>query len=124
MGCGSGAARIVRSGECADVLNMHTLISKHQIAIADICVRFGVKKLEVFGSAARASDFDPAHSDADFLVEFGLRRNFSPLEEYFGLRDALADLLGRPVDLIEPKAVRNPFVQKQINASREIVYNA
>lgn len=35
-----------------------------------ICRRFGVRRLDVFGSASRGTDFDPEHSDVDFLVEF------------------------------------------------------
>ena len=49
---------------------MHPAIAQYRAGIAAICQRYGIRRLEVFGSAARASDFDPAHSDADFLVEF------------------------------------------------------
>jgi len=49
---------------------MHPAIAQYRSGIAAICQRYGIRRLEVFGSAARASDFDPAHSDADFLVEF------------------------------------------------------
>jgi len=45
-----------------------------------------------------------------------------PLEQFFGLADALKQLLGRPVDLLESGAVRNPFVLEGINSSRELVY--
>jgi uncharacterized protein len=103
---------------------MHHLISQHQKEISAICVRFGVRKLEVFGSAARGTDFDEKISDADFLVEFHPRGELGPLDEFFGLRDALAAVIGRPVDLIEPGAVRNPYIQAQINQAREVVFNA
>jgi predicted nucleotidyltransferase len=103
---------------------MHSAISKYHLEIANVCVIYGVKKLEVFGSAARAIDFDPTISDADFVVKFGEDQNFTPLEEYFGLRDALANLLGRPVDLVEYDAVKNPFVRRQIDASRELIFHA
>lgn len=49
---------------------MHTAIAQHKFAISGICKRFHIKRLEVFGSAARAVDFNPESSDADFLVEF------------------------------------------------------
>ncbi len=103
---------------------MHPLIQKHRNEIAEICAKYQVQKLEVFGSAARGTDFDPQHSDADFLVEFAGRGKFGPLEQYFGLRDALSSAIGRDVDLVEAKAVRNPYVQKQIELERELVFNA
>ena len=103
---------------------MHALIEQHRTAIADICRRFGVRRLEVFGSAARASDFRPDKSDADFLVEFAPGNGLPFLQRYFGLQDALSHLLGRPVDLVEPGAVRNPYIRAGIDRAREIVYGA
>ncbi len=81
-------------------------------------------QLEVFGSAARGEDFDDATSDADFLVQFGKSQNLGALEQYFGLRDELVKLLGRPVDLVEAGAVKNPFVKASIDASKEMIYAA
>ena len=49
---------------------MHHLIDQHRADIALVCRCYGVRRLEVFGSAARVTDFDPASSDANFLVEF------------------------------------------------------
>jgi predicted nucleotidyltransferase len=49
---------------------MHPAIAQHRSGISAICQRYRIHRLEVFGSAARADDFDPEHSDADFLVEF------------------------------------------------------
>jgi uncharacterized protein len=103
---------------------MHQSISQHQKEIANICIRYGVRKLEVFGSAARGKDFDQDSSDADFLVEFHPHGELGPLEEFFGLREALAKIIGRHVDLVEPGAVRNPYVLAQINQARETVFDA
>jgi uncharacterized protein len=83
-----------------------------------------VARLEVFGSAARGTDFDPARSDVDFLVEFKPGSTLSPLEQFFGLAHALEDLLGRPLDLVQPSAVKNPFIRAGINRSREVLYGA
>ena len=49
---------------------MHPAIAQHRSGISAICQGFGIRRLEVFGSAARVHDFDPERSDADFLVEF------------------------------------------------------
>ncbi len=81
-------------------------------------------RLEVFGSAVRGVDFNPAVSDVDFLVEFKHGSRLKPLEQLFGLADALKHLFGWPVDLVEASAVRNPFVRAAIDRSREVVYGA
>ncbi|EME69758.1 hypothetical protein H261_12009 [Paramagnetospirillum caucaseum] len=102
---------------------MHHLIDQHRAEIATMCRRYGVRRLEVFGSAARGVDFDPVESDADFLVAFDPAvSNLSPLEQYFGLAEGLAGLLGRPVDLVEAGALRNPFLLASVNQTREVVY--
>ena len=89
---------------------MHTLIDQRRAEIALLCHRYGVQRLDVFGSAARGLDFNPDTSDADFLVEFRSADGLSPLQQFFGFADALERLLERPVDLVERGAVRNPFV--------------
>ena len=103
---------------------MHRLISKHREEIRSVCEKFGVARLDVFGSAARGDDFDDAKSDADFLVEFSGKRRTSALDEFFGLRDELQSVLGRPVDLLEYDAVKNPYVRRSIDRTRETVYEA
>jgi hypothetical protein len=71
--------------------------------LADICRRHGVTRLEIFGSAARG-DFDPARSDADFLVTFQpvVRNDIGALDD---LKESLEELLGRPVDLVERETI-------------------
>ncbi len=103
---------------------MHPLIQEKRADIATLCRRYRVRHLEVFGSAARGGDFDPASSDADFLVEFEPQSDLPPLEEFFGFQAGLSRLLERPVDLVEVRAVRNPYVLANINRTRELVYAA
>lgn len=101
---------------------MHAAIAERKTKLAELCQHYDVVRLEVFGSAARGTDFDPATSDADFLVEFGSTSDLSPLEQFFGLADALSDALGRPVDLVEDHEFRNPYLSASINSCRELVY--
>lgn len=103
---------------------MHKIIAENREAISELCRRYGVRRLEVFGSAARGVDFDPKSSDADFLVQYLSAPKTNPLDAYFGLRDGLSALLGLPVDLIEAGAVKNPFVLAQIDRRREPIYVA
>jgi len=103
---------------------MHEQIASHLADLRALCRRFAVARLEVFGSAARGSDFDPARSDADFLVEFQPETQLAPLQQFFGLSEALERLLGRRVDLIETGAMRNPYVLAEVDRGRELIYAA
>jgi predicted nucleotidyltransferase len=103
---------------------MHPLIQQKKSAIADLCKRYRVKRLDVFGSAARVSDFDLESSDADFLVEFIEEGQSSSLQVFFALRQDLEALIGRHVDLAEAAALQNPYLLAIIEQSRELVYAA
>lgn len=99
-------------------------IDNHQRELAEICRRYGVTRLDVFGSAARGTDFKPGRSDIDFLVKFAPESTMTPLDRFFGLARELEEILGCSVDLIEESAVRNPFILAGIQRSREPVYGA
>jgi predicted nucleotidyltransferase len=103
---------------------MQADIDEKRDALAVLCRRFGVARLEVFGSAARGRDFDPKRSDADFLVSFEpAARN--DLAAFADFRDALERLLGRPVDLVEREALetsRNFIRRRAILEEAETVY--
>ncbi len=101
---------------------MRPEIEQHRAAIGEICRRYHVRRLEVFGSAARGYDFDPARSDVDFLVEFDPQGKLGTMAEYFDLRDALAEVTGRRVDLVVAGVIRNPYVLASIEKSTEVIY--
>jgi predicted nucleotidyltransferase len=99
-------------------------IAEKRDALAELCRRYGVKRLEVFGSAARGTDFDPDRSDADFLVTFTPSAR-NDLAAFADLKDALERLLGRPVDLVEREAIeasRNFIRRRAILTEAETVY--
>jgi predicted nucleotidyltransferase len=83
---------------------MHADIARNRPELAALARRYGVTRLEVFGSAARGDDFGTSHSDADLLVTFSptSRDDLAALADF---KDALEALLGRPVDLVEREAV-------------------
>ncbi len=89
-----------------------------------LCERFGVRRLDLFGSAA-AGPFDPSRSDLDLLVAFddGLPPG-AYAEAYFGLRAALEDLFGRPVDLLTEPALENPHLRRRVEAERRPLFPA
>jgi predicted nucleotidyltransferase len=84
---------------------MHPLIENNREAIAGICRVHGVRSLQAFGSILW-DDFDPARSDVDVLVEFEATASNS-FSNFLDLKEALKALLKRPVDLVEPRAIRN-----------------
>ena len=98
-------------------------IDSHREELQALCRRFHVRRLDLFGSAARG-DFDPDRSDFDFVVEFDRTAPQHPFDSYFGLKEELEALFGRNVDLVELSAVRNPYLKASIEQSRENIYAA
>ena len=99
-------------------------IRSHRQELQALCRRFHVRRLDLFGSAARG-DFDRSRSDLDFLVEFDREHPQAlSLKAYFGFKEALEQLLRHPVDLVEPSAIRNPYLKASIERSREPVFGA
>lgn len=88
--------------------------------LSALCRRYGVRRLDLFGSAATGA-FDPDRSDVDFLVEFDddPARLF---DRYFGLKESLEALFGRPVDLVSESALENPYFRARVEAERRPVY--
>jgi predicted nucleotidyltransferase len=102
---------------------MSTPLDDHLAEISALCRRFGVERLDLFGSAA-TDTFDPARSDIDLLVEFGSDAGHVTLDTYFDLKDALEVLLRRSVDLVMEDAIRNPYVRAEIERSKRALYAA
>lgn len=101
---------------------MIELLEKHRDKIALLCGAQGVKRLEVFGSAA-SGDFDPAKSDIDFFFEFDANPD-SLSERYFRLMEGLESLLGCPIDLVSSRDAKNPFFLRVANRHRVTLYAA
>ncbi len=99
-------------------------IALHREELHELCRHFHVRRLDLIGSAAR-DDFDPERSDVDFLVEFDRSHpEAMSFDTYFGLKESLERLLGRPVDLVESSAVRNPYLKAEFEESRVALFEA
>jgi uncharacterized protein len=103
---------------------MVALVNGKLDAIARLCERYRVRKLEIFGSAATGSGFDTATSDVDFLVEFQPLEPPEHAAAYSGLLRALDEMFGREVDLVEAAAISNPYFLTAVNKSRSLLYAA
>jgi uncharacterized protein len=102
---------------------MVAVIANRHAELAHLCARFGVRRLEVFGTAATDDKFDAETSDIDMIVEFRKDQDLGPwLANYFALRDALSNLFGYPVDLVMSSAMKNPHFIREANRTRKLLY--
>ena len=102
---------------------MRLEFEQHRGDMEALCHRYGVRRLELFGSTAAGHD-RPGESDLDFLVEFGQFPPGGYADAYFGLKESLEALFGRTVDLVIPSAIRNPHFLKAIEGTRTLLYAA
>jgi uncharacterized protein len=100
-----------------------TLVEQSRSQIDELCRAHHVARLELFGSAAR-EDFDPEASDLDFLVEFRDEGWKGAFKRFMGLKLNLERLFGRQVDLVEAKAIINPYFARAVQQDRVLVYAA
>lgn len=100
---------------------MHASIRAHGGELSALCRRYGVPRLELFGSAV--SDRE-AVGDLDFLVEFEARHPDTYAAVYFGLPEVLERLFGRSVDLVMASAITNPYFLQDIARNRTVVHGS
>lgn len=103
---------------------MIDLIEQKREKLTELCRRFRVEKLFVFGSAASGS-FRPGTSDIDFIVRLADR---APTTEYayryLDLADELEKLFGSRVDLLTEDSIHNPYLRASVTATRQLFYEA
>ncbi len=102
---------------------MTPLIEEKKEELFALCRQYGVRRLELFGSAARGT-FAPATSDLDFLVDYDPAWTGSRGDSYFNLWFGLEDLFGREVDLVVASAIRNPYFLRTVARDRVVLYGA
>ena len=105
---------------------MHAEILRHRDTLAAWCRQYGVARLDVFGSAARGVDFDPARSDVDLLVEFApsTPRRLAALLDF---EAEAARALARPVEVVDRRAIEeseNYIRRRRILAEAEALFVA
>lgn len=102
---------------------MPPLVAQKRAELDRACPCYGVGRLELFGSAA-GETFDPARSDLDFLVTFRPEARKKALDNYFDLLECLEALLGRPVELVTARLLKDPYVLRAIDQQRQLVPGA
>jgi predicted nucleotidyltransferase len=96
-------------------------VERNLPALTELCRRFGVRRLDLFGSAA-TGHFDPARSDLDFLVEFDDMPPSPYAKAFWGLREGLERLFGRQIDLLTEPALVNPYLRRQIESEKRSLF--
>ena len=98
-------------------------ISSHRKELEELCRQFHVRCLDLFGSAT-GGDFNAERSDLDFLVEFEPAPPGGYADAFFGLKESLEQLFGRPVDLVAAAAIRNPYFRESVEGAKVPLYAA
>ncbi|HTT83802.1 MAG TPA: nucleotidyltransferase domain-containing protein [Rhizomicrobium sp.] len=96
-------------------------VSLGQRQLSQICDRWCVRRLGLFGSAT-TDRFDPAASDLDFLVDFAPLAPGDYARAYFGLREELQSLFGREVDLVTESSIANPYFRRRVESERQTLF--
>ena len=95
-------------------------LGQYNAQIADLCRRYSVERLFAFGSVL--TDRFNDESDVDLIVDIADESPLEYADNYFNLKFGLSDLFGRPVDLLENKALRNAQMRKHIDESKQLIY--
>ena len=96
------------------------LIEKNIHTIRDLCSIHKVRKMFVFGSVLTGGF--KKNSDVDLVVDFQDIDLYDYADNYFNLKESLEKLFKRKVDLLEEKAIRNPYLRQSIDSSKQLIY--
>ncbi|VBA60551.1 hypothetical protein LAUMK191_05579 [Mycobacterium attenuatum] len=116
----STAALSIRQNVNAEVRAVHAVVESKRLQIQALCRELSVRRLDVFGSAVSDS-FNVDTSDIDVLAEFEAGPDF---DHYFALKEGLEEIIGRPVDVVTPSGLANPYFKQRVMQTREPIYAA
>ncbi len=95
-------------------------ITSNMDQIKILCNLYSVRALFAFGSIT--TDKYQKNSDIDLVVDIDSSDPITYSDNYFSLKFQLEQLLNRKIDLLEQKAINNPFLKKQIDKTKVLVY--
>lgn len=96
------------------------LIENNIQKIIDLCKKHKVHKLFMFGFIL-TNRFNEK-SDVDLIVDFNKAEVNDYFDNYFEFKYSLEDLLGRQIDLIEEQTIKNPYLKKNVNATKTLIF--
>ena len=98
------------------------LLQANSKTIKSLCEKHNVAKLYAFGSVLTAAFND--ESDVDFLVEFNIQAIEKYVSNFFSLKEKLEVLFEREIDLIEYRAITNPYFKEEIEETKMLLYES
>ncbi len=96
------------------------LIENNIHKIAALCKKHKVSKLFIFGSIL-TNRFNE-NSDVDFVVSFNKSEIADYFDNFFDFKYSLEDLFGRDVDLLEEQTIQNPYLKKNVDTTKMLIY--
>ncbi|WP_276728379.1 nucleotidyltransferase family protein [Capnocytophaga granulosa] len=99
---------------------MNSILKNQLDTIRSLCERYRVKTLYVFGSVL-TPNFD-TYSDIDLLVDFLDQDALQYASNYFQFKFELEKLFNRKIDLLEERALKNPYFIENINQKKQLLY--
>jgi hypothetical protein len=96
------------------------IVERNIDKIRDLCIHYKVASLFVFGSVL--TDKFKNDSDVDLLVDFKDVDLYDYADNYFSLKSSLENLFKREVDLLELKALKNPYLKSSIDSTKQLIY--
>ena len=96
------------------------ILSANIEQIQEICATTGVRTLYAFGSVTNLKFKED--SDIDMVVDIAETDPIAYSDFYFTLKEHLESVLNRHVDLLEQKAIKNPFLKKEIDQTKVLIY--
>lgn len=96
-------------------------IEKCKFEIERLCIEYKVNTLFVFGSYL--TENYNSKSDIDLLVSFSKINTEDYADNYFDFKFSLQEILQRPIDLLDEKALKNPYLIKSINQQKQLIYS-
>ena len=94
---------------------------EQNIAVIEVlCKKYKVSKLFAFGSVL--TERFSTESDIDLVVDFDNVGINEYADNYFDFKFSLQDAFHRKIDLLEEKAIRNPYMRQSIDLSKRLIY--
>ncbi len=97
-----------------------TVLDKYSEDIKRLCVRHKVRRLYAFGSVI--TDNYNESSDVDLIVDFEPIDIAQYVDNYYDFKFSLEDVFHKPIDLLEEKAIKNPYFRQPVDKQRQLIY--
>ena len=103
-------------------MKLHSIIENKIDHITVLCRKYKVEKLYAFGSVI-SNRFNPETSDIDLIAELETLPPIEKGENLMNLWTELEELFLRKIDLLSDQPIKNPFLKKNIEQTKQLIYD-